>query len=317
MIRQRHSLIPFGFAMLCQLWIVAPIQSAVARVLLVGPGRTLKLPSQAAAAVQPGDVVRIDPGTYNDCAVWRASGVTIQAAGRNVVMAGPACLNQAIFMVYANDVTVQGLMFRDATVYGHNAAGIKTVGENLTVVNSRFEHNENGILAGGPASSTVRITDSTFIGNGACILACAHGVYAGAPIRLLDIERCVFLDTRTAHHIKSRALQTIVRDNRIEDGPSGTSSYLIETPQGGDLLVQHNILEKGLNTSNRGVAISIGIEGVTNPTTSLVIRDNRFRNDVPQQTIFVRNSSATPAELAGNVVSGDIRMLEGPGSVTP
>jgi hypothetical protein len=314
MIRARHSLNPFVTAMLCMILQITP---AAARVLLVGPARALKLPSEAAPLARPGDVVRIDPGTYVDCAVWRNSNVTIQGSGRGVVLAGKACLEQGIFVVLGSDVTVQGLTFRDATVPNHNGAGIKMLGDNLTVRDSRFEHNENGILTGGSPASSVRISNSAFIGNGACIEACAHGVYAGAPIKLLDIEHCIFLDTKTGHHIKSRAHQTIVRDSQIEDGPTGTSSYLIETPLGGDLLVQHNSLEKGPNTGNRGATISIGVEAASNPTTSLVIQDNTFRNDAPKQTIFVRNSTQTPAKLIGNRVSGDVRMLEGPGSVSP
>jgi hypothetical protein len=300
--------------MLC---LILQITPAAARVLLVGPARALKLPSEAAPLARPGDVVRIDPGTYVDCAVWRNSNVTIQGSGRGVVVRGKACLEQGIFVVVGSDVTVQGITFRDATVPDHNGAGIKMLGDNLTVRDSRFEHNENGILTGGSPASSVRISNSTFIGNGACIEACAHGVYAGAPIKLLDVEHCIFLDTKTGHHIKSRAHQTIVRDSQIEDGPTGTSSYLIETPLGGDLLVQHNILEKGPNTSNRSATISIAAEATSNPTTSLVIQDNTFRNDAPKQTIFVRNSTQTPAKLIDNRISGDVRMLEGPGSVSP
>jgi hypothetical protein len=101
--------------------------------------------------------------------------------------------------------------------------------------------------------------------NGACIDACAHGVYAGAPIYLLDIRRCVFLDTKVAHHIKSRARNTVVRDSPIEDGPTGTSSYLIEVPNGGNVLIQGNTMEKGPHTSNPATATSLGVEVETNP----------------------------------------------------
>ena len=141
----------------------------------------------------------------------------------------------------------------------------------------------------------LRITDSEFIGNGACIDACAHGVYAGAPIYLLEIEHCVFLDTKIAHHIKSRARNTIVRDSRIEDGPNGTSSYLIDVPNGGNVLIQGNTMEKGLHTSNPAAAISLGIESVTNPTGTLIVRDNLFRSDAPIRTAFVRNSTGAIA----------------------
>ncbi|HVZ06462.1 right-handed parallel beta-helix repeat-containing protein [Rhodopila sp.] len=318
MIRTRHSLIAFSIAMAClAMACLAWVPPALARTLHVGPTRTLKLPSQAATAARPGDTIRIDPGTYVDCAVWRAPGLTILGPGRPVVITGPGCLGQALFVIYGNNVTIQGLTFRDATVPGRNGAGIKMLGDNLTVRHSAFLHNENGILTGGSPASVLRVSDSRFIGNGACIIACAHGIYAGAPINRLEIERCVFLDTRTAHHIKSRAHTTIVRDSRIEDGPSGTASYLIETPNGGDLLVEHTVLEKGPNSENRGTAISIGTEAVTNPTHWLLIRDNQFRNDMPVRTVFVRNAAKTPAALTANQITGDVQPLAGPGTVSP
>ena len=50
-----------------------------ADVLLVGPDRSLRMPSEAAAVVQDGDVVRFDPGEYVDCAIWRASSLVLEA----------------------------------------------------------------------------------------------------------------------------------------------------------------------------------------------------------------------------------------------
>jgi hypothetical protein len=194
-------------------------------------------------------------------------------------------------------------------VVWHNGAGIRAAGANLTVEQSAFLHNENGILAGGGPGSVLRITDSTFIGNGSCIDACAHGVYAGAPIALLTIDRCVFLDTRTAHHIKSRARNTMVRNSRIEDGAEGTSSYLIDVPNGGNVLIQGNVMEKGPHSENPATAISIGEEGVKNPTGVLIVRDNTFRNDLPQRTVFVRNGTGVEVEMAGNTIAGDVEVL--------
>ncbi len=315
MIRARHSPVPFVAAIFSLF--LAAISPALAKVILVGPTRVFRLPHQAAAVAVTGDIVRIDPGVYADCAVWRTSGLLIEAAGPGVVLSGKTCLDQGIFVVFGNAVTVQGITFAEATVPGRNGAGIKMLGDNLTVRDSRFLHNENGILSGGSAKSTVRVLDSEFVGNGACVFACAHGLYVGAAIRLLDVERCVFLDTRTAHHIKSRALSTIVRDSRIEDGPTGTSSYLIEAPEGGNLLVERNVLEKGPNSGNPSVAIAIGFEGVRNPTESLVVRDNWFRNDLAVPTVFVRNESKVAVQVTRNTVSGLVTMLEGPGVVVP
>ena len=299
-----HTAIAFAAAMLC-----AAASPARARELDVGPTRALKLPSQATAIAMNGDVVRIDPGTYADCAIWNASRLVIEAAGPGVILAGKTCAEKGIFIVEGADTTIRGITFANATVVWHNGAGIRAAGDNLTVENSRFLGDENGILAGGSRRSVLRITGSVFIGNGACIDACAHGVYAGAPIYLLNIEHCVFLDTKIAHHIKSRALNTIVRDSRIEDGPEGTSSYLIDIPDGGNATIEGNTMEKGALTSNPATAISIGVESAKNPTGKLIVRNNRFTSHLPRETAFVRNSTGVPVTLDANIVDGNVRLL--------
>jgi hypothetical protein len=304
----KPSLTALAFAA-AMLWLATGSGTALARSLEVGPGRTLKAPSEAARIAIAGDVIRIDPGTYVDCAIWTAPRLVIESTGPGVTLAGKTCADKAIFVIEGSDVTVRGITFANARVLWHNGAGIRAAGANLTVEHSRFIGNENGILAGGTGTSVLRITDSDFIGNGACIDACAHGVYAGAPILLLEIERCVFRDTKIGHHIKSRALNTILRDNRIEDGMEGTSSYLIDIPNGGNVLIEGNVLEKGALSSNPGVAISIGSEGVKNPTGRLIVRGNQFVSRLPGRTIFVRNSAAVPVQLGGNRIEGDVRLL--------
>jgi hypothetical protein len=101
----------------------------------------------------------------------------------------------------------------------------------------------------------------------------------------------------------------------IADGPEGDSSYLVELPNGGDLLLRGNDLRKGPHSDNPAAAVVVGAEGVTHPTRSLRILANRFANLQPRPTVFLRNRSATPAELAGNAVSGPVTLLEGPGEI--
>ncbi len=308
----RHSAIAFLLATLLLAGVAVPAQ---ARVLLVGPQRAIQLPSQAAAIARDGDRIVIDPGIYRDCAVWRASNLVIEGRAPGVTMSGRVCFERGIFIFAGNNTTVRNLAFAGAHGLWHTAAGILQEGNNLLVENSRFEDNENGILAGGGPASQIRVVNSRFRGNGSCQGACAHGIYVGGPIASLEVERCHFLDTRTAHHIKSRARTTIVRDSYIADGDSGTSSYLIDIPNGGNALVQHNTLHKGRNSGNPEVAITIGEEGVKNPTGSVIVRDNSFASALPAPTIFVRNNTTTAAILSGNRLEGRIAPLTGPGSV--
>lgn len=309
--RSRLSAIAFVLATL----LLFGRTSACARIIAVGPHRAIKLPSEAAAIVHDGDVIAIDTGTYRDCAVWPAARLTIEAHGPNVVIAGKVCDERGLFIITGHGTTIRGITFSGARGRYHNAAGILGLGNDLTVANSRFIDNENGILLGGDARSRVRIVGSLFRGNGSCEGSCAHGVYAGAPIGELRVEYCDFLDTRTAHHVKSRAFSTIVTHNEIVDGESGTSSYLIDVPNGGNVLIEDNVLQKGRNSSNPAAAITIGVEGVLRPTERLIVRGNRLTSALPESTVFVRNSTLVPVVLTGNRLSGKIVPLEGRGSV--
>jgi hypothetical protein len=320
-----HSAVAFriatlGWAVLAWLALLLPVgipAAALARTLAVGPDHVLKVPSQAATVAADGDRVTIDPGTYNDCAVWTASDLTIEATGPGVVLRDKVCAGKGIFVTLGVRITIRGLTFQGARNASHNAAGIRAFGDDLTVEHSTFVDNENGILAAGSRAGILRVTDSTFRGNGACVGPCAHALYAGTPLRLLDVQRCRFSDTRSGHHVKSRALTTIVAHSTLEDGAEGASSYLIELPNGGNGLIMDNDLEKGPHSENPDVAISIGVEGVSNPTGVLIVQDNRFRNDMAGSVRFVRNSTSTPAQLRGNRLTGPVQPLDGPGSVRP
>ena len=76
------------------------------------------------------------------------------------------------------------------------------------------------------------------------------------------------------------------------------------------------MLEKGPNSENHAYAIIIGEEGVRQASDSIVIRNNTFANDTGHPTTFFRNLTATPAELVGNKFKGEVRPLDGDGSVS-
>ena len=297
---------------------------AAADTLEVGPGRALTSPAQAAAAARDGDRVILDPGVYLACAIWTASHLTVEArprpAGLNptvmsqVVVTGTVCAGRALFIFTGSDIAVRGISFQNARGREHNGAGILMEGDNLSVEDSHFLNNENGILTGGTVSSAVRVTRSLFQGNGSCQGACAHALYIGQGIGRLEVQGCVFLDTHTGHHIKSKAHLTIVRDSRIEDGTKGNASYLIELPFGGDAEIVNNVLQKGARSENRDVAISIGAEGARYPTAFMTIRGNRFVSDLPELVRFVRNRTSFPVHLSRNTIIGRVVPLEGPGT---
>lgn len=289
---------------------------AAAATLMVGPNQTYKVPSQAAKVVQPGDTVIITPATYHDCAVWTADNLVLESSAKGVILANTTCQGKGIWVIAADNVTVKGLTFTGAKVADGNGAGIRAEGTNLGVDSSVFSYNQDGILADDNLASTITITNSQFIHNGACVNSsgCAHGIYVGY-IAALQISHTTFYDTQVGHHIKSRAATTQISNCDIEDGPNGTASYEVDIPYGGNLLITNSTMEKGPKSQNHTTAISIGESGTTNPTNQLLVTYNTFTNDGPP-TVFVYNHTQTPAELVGNTLLGNkITPLVGAGTV--
>jgi nitrous oxidase accessory protein NosD len=298
-------------------WVLALITlNAQARTLEVGEGKTYKVPSLAAVAARDGDVVKIYPGEYFDCAVWQANKLVVEGVGAadKIVITDKACNGKALFITSGADVTIRNLTLTRARVPDANGAGIRGEGEMLLVEGVRFINDQNGILSGFEGS-TIIVRDSVFERNGTCAQACSHGIYVGNS-KLLRVEHSRFSDTRQGHHIKSRAERTEIIGNTITDGPEGTASYLIDIPNGGSAVIRDNTMEKGPMAENRSTAISIGAEGVTQPTREILIENNTFRNTGAYDTMFVSNFTATEAVLRGNRISGRAKPLRGDGEVT-
>jgi hypothetical protein len=287
--------------------------AASARTLNVGLTSELKSPSAAAAIVKTGDTVLIEQGEYSDCAVWTANNLVIEGKG-DVVIRDRVCDDKAIFVTIGANITVRNITFTHARSSNKNGAGIRAMGENLTVEGSRFRDNENGILSGPNPRSRIVIRNSVFTGNGKCDPDCAHGIYIGA-IDALGVVGCVFLQQNEGHHIKSRALRTEIVGNTIKDGPVGTASYAVDLPDGGSLVLRNNVIEKGPRAQNHIAAVSIGEESQRNPTSELIIERNTFINDYDGPTTFVRNGTTVAARLIGNTLTGKVTALSGRGTV--
>ena len=293
---------------LAAILLVGKVCPVLGAELTVGEGKTYALPSQAAQAAEPGDVIRIFPGTYNDCARWNANGLVIEGMGPDVILAGKVCDGKGIFVTIGNDITIRNIIFTGAQAPSHNGAGIRVEGANLTLEGTSFIDNENGILTAANATSAIVIKNSTFRGNGNCIAACAHGIYVG-HVALLRVENSKFEAQHVGHHIKSRAVRTEIVNNSVQDGATGSASYLVDLPNGGSALISGNIFEKGPLSSNKRTAIAIGAEKETNPPGDILVQDNSFTNDTGIATVFVRNYTGRPINLLQNRLPSDVTPL--------
>jgi Right handed beta helix region len=298
------------------IWFVI-FEAASAAVLTVGYGKMYRQPAGAAAAAMAGDIIEIFPGTYYG-AVWTKPGLVIEGMGGGATIVGPVKLGKGLFVIDGADITVKNLSFVGAIAGAGNGSGIRDENTGLVVQNSRFINNQDGILTVNDTSVTLAITGSSFSGNGACLpgKGCAHAIYAG-HIASLTVTNSTITDTRKGHDIKSRANVTTITGNTITDGPNGTSSYLVDIPNGGTLTMTGNTLEKGPKSSNYAIAVSLGEEGATNPQGAMLIANNSFRND-GRPTVFVENRTGYAGlMLSGNVLSGNpTTPLVGKGTVS-
>lgn len=280
-----------------------------ARVLRVGPSRALKKPSDAAAVARPGDLINIDAGEYEDCAVWRTKNIAIQGVGGYAHVRDATCEGKAIWVFYAAPVVVNGIRFSGARVPNNNGAGIRWEGNGTLVVKgSWFHNNQMGILTHNVLKSSLVVEKSRFVSNGDCPRFCGHGVYAGRIWRL-SISGSEFLAHNYGHHIKSRAYYSDISGNRISDGAKGTASFAINLPDSGTARIRYNFIEKGPRAENVKAMISIGEEGqkkggVMNPSRGILIELNTFQNDNPHPTIYVWNRGRHPVSLRSNIFGG-------------
>ena len=305
----------FALAIACLVGPSLP-NPALSATLEVGVGKTYTTPSAAAAAAHDGDHVMIAAGSYFDCAVWRANNLTIEGAGPEAtVITDKVCDGKALFITQGNNITIRNLMLTRARVPDFNGAGIRAEGGDLTIEHVQFVNNQNGILAGTLPGKKLMVRDSVFIRNGTCESGgCAHGIYVGG-IALLRVERTRFFETRQGHSIKSRAQRTEVIGCDIADGADGTSSYPVEVPNGGAVVLRDNHIQKGPNSENHTAALVIGAEGITQPTPEIIVERNTFLVEGGYNAYLVNNITATEAELKGNILQGNAKALRGDGVV--
>lgn len=298
--------------------ILTSIDAADAATLTVGATETYKTIQAAVNAAATGDTIAIDSGNYT-CANITKSGLTLIGVGSTrPVISGAVYGDKGLFVISGSNTTIQNLQFTNATSTSNNGAGIRMQGTNLTVLNSTFYSNQNGILSDYNTKSTITVKDSIFGKNGTCINpnGCGHAIYAG-HIGTLDVENSTFSNTQAGHNIKSRANNTIVIDNKIQDTPTGTSSYLVDVPNGGAVTITGNYFEKGPKSSNPTAAIAMGEEGNLNAAGPMLIANNTFQNDDSKTQEFIWNRTGNAGlVVSGNVLSGyTTKVLNGPGTI--
>ena len=274
-----------------------------AAVIQVGPARTIASPAQAARIAQSGSIIEIDAGDYyGDVAVWRQNNLIIRAVGgrARIHADGRSAQGKAVWVITGSPVLIEGVELSGAQVADHNGAGIRYEGGDLTLRDCRLHHNEMGLLAGTHSNGRVLI-DGCEIDHNLTDTAAhgklGHNLYIGR-IASFVLRGSYVHDGSQGHLVKSRAWSNRIVDNRLIDR-DGSSSYLIDLPNGGQAQISGNLLVQGAGGANRTAIAFAAEHGRDAPGQYLRVFNNVFENDAVTG-IWVRNFSATPAELEHN-----------------
>lgn len=293
------------------IWSASASASAAVIKVGVGDGYDHAKLAAAIAAAQPNDRIEVAAGTYlNDFATVTVP-LTIEGVGGVAVLDADAQIpNGKAILITRAAVTIRNLEFRRARVVDGNGAGIRAEAGDLKIENTVFRENQNGILTIGDGDFTVTISNSTFIDNGAGD-GQTHAIYVNR-MKELSVTGSTFAGTRIGHDIKSRARRTIVTGNTLDDGVSGTTSYAVDLPNGGEGVITGNTIAQGPATDNSAM-ISYAAEGIAHGVNSLLVTNNTFTNTSPAGAVGVFNHSDIPVTLQNNTYDGVARRLLGPG----
>jgi hypothetical protein len=248
-----------GWALALALALALPAHSATLTLQPGGPPLAELLRRAA-----EGDVIEVLPGEYSG-QVGVAQGkkrVTLRGIGspRPVLRAdGRSAEGKGILVVRDSEMTVENLEFRGARVPDRNGAGVRFDSGRLTVRNCRFADNENGLLAGNDAASTLEVIDSEFV-QAPAGTPLPHLIYVGRIARF-TLRGSRVAGGQEGHLVKTRAAHNQVLYNELVDGAGGRASYELEFPNGGIAVVLGNVIGQSDTTTN-AVLVAYGTEGL-------------------------------------------------------
>jgi hypothetical protein len=261
--------------------------------------------------------VEIDAGTYEgDVAVWSQNNLTIRGVdGRARLKAnGAHAEGKGIWVIKGRNTLIENLEFSGAAVPEGNGAAIRQEGSGLTVRSSYFHRNENGILTGSNPTSEITIEYSEFAYNGAGD-GLTHNMYIGR-IKSFTLRHSYVHHAKVGHNVKTRAAANSILYNRIMDEADGTSSYVLEMPNGGVTYLIGNLIQQGPLAQNATI-VSYGAEGLKHPKNELYVVNNTIVNDRPGGGIFVHvREGPSVVRLVNNILAGPGTVLSGPGELS-
>jgi len=186
---------------------------------------------------------------------------------------------------------IENFKFTGATSYAKNGSGIRANGQEMYVVDSVFEGNEIGILAGNLPGAELYVHGSTFENNGGEFYPPGHSIYFTNQ-KNSDQGKLVIVDTEIrgtlfGQHIQSVADETVIVNTLIDDNGNDNASA-INISGGGDVFIS-GVTLIDLNGRNIEYFWQRGAE-----TSAQVVIDNTTVVTSHNGRLFRHNTGETP-----------------------
>lgn len=309
--------------------------------LKVGPSGAYQTISAAVAAADADTnasnyyVIKVEPGTYaNDfSSVTRRMTIEVDPAhaGQPVILQASEPLpNEKGIILTTASLTVKGLTFTGAWIdnsLGGNGAGIRDQNTGnparLTILNSTFTGNQEGVLTGYDSHEVVTVINSKFINNGNpdqdYFQHALYVNYAGS----LTVSNSLFCGQLIGHDVKSRARVTTVTNSQLYDGAGdsalgcnpGSTSLAVDAPNGGVVTVSGNQIIQGATSQNYKM-VDYGEEGLKYPKNYFLVIGNSFVSTGTPSATAVYDPYCVTAQLSNNTFQGITTIVDPSGCST-
>lgn len=260
---------------------------------------------KALAASQPGDTIVLTPGIYREAALITTPDITIKGES-GAHFQGVAFNGKAALVVRADNVTIEGIECSGIAVRDRNGACVRIEAKDLIIRDVYFHDNQEGVLGG--RGGSVVIENSRFERNG-YNGGFAHSIYITQVDKFVFRNNHVLSTKDEGQGVKSRAKQTIIEGNVIA-GLDARDSRAIDIPNGGDVVIRNNVLQKGANSSNSEM-IGLGLEGALHPNGSAIVENNvlLFDKDLPKIVRIIDGMAgivSRPETAVANRMKGEV-----------
>jgi len=280
----------------------------------VGAGQPI-LTLASLPVLQPGDVVNIHCGVYNEVRIWSASGaagspITLRgvcASGRPVIdgsgldtsgNGGP----RADWEIQGQYYNIENLEFTNAR-NGANGAGLRVMNANVTVTNCKMDNNDMGIMTSttNVDNLLVQNTEIAYNGDGSDQ---SHNVYVTAG-NTVTFAYCYIHDSTSGENVKSRAHYTQLFYNYIAFGAEseveGLDGAATVDPNSNMTMIGNILVSTPNRTVNTTKFVIFGqdIGGAHNGTLYLI---NNTLIAGSSSIGFLRSSASNSAIVAANNV---------------